>query len=169
MPLVSVSKSLDRTYLLTFKNGQKVITNVLALAIPCSIYDSITFEEEVVSQAQLASIKNVQYGTNLKIVVPLLSTFKKEGQLLNDRVVAFVTPNQNLLTLYCSRQVRFFSQNTIEEAYLREHALITMGLEEQSLPYLKPVIARDKSFARYIEPAGHSWPNDLYINKESYS
>jgi monoamine oxidase len=168
MPLVAVSKALDHSYELLFLDGEKITTDILVLAIPCSVYCDILFEKNLIPEETLESIPSVQYGTNGKILVPFSSPPLKRVALLNDRIVGFMNADHSVFTLYYTGEAGRFSADTILKAYLQERPLLESGFGDLCPPVSIPVFARDESLASYEGPVGYSWPNDPYV-KGSYA
>lgn len=165
--LISVSKDASGGYALQFKEGQKVKADILILAMPCSVYESIAFESGIIPQERLKAIKNVQYSAISKIIVPLSSTPLKRKAFMNDRLVSFFSGAQTL-TLYYTGQSSRFNSETILKTYQEDRPMLEMGLGELCPPLLTPILARDASFEVYSGPVGYSWPNDPFA-KGAYS
>jgi monoamine oxidase len=166
--LTRVSKDIDGSFLLTFQGGQKIKADILVLAIPCSVYDQIKFEEEVIFSERLESIKNVQYGTNAKILVPFPKLPLDRLGLLNDRAVCFFNHENSVLTVYYTGSASWFSADTIMQTYNQERRMLEMGFEERCPLFIPPLFAKDQHFGNYEGVVGYSWPNDPYA-KGSYS
>lgn len=167
MPLLAISKTKEGFYELTFEMGQKVKADILVLAIPCSVYEDIAFEENVMPKERLELIKSVQYGTNAKILIPFPKPPPQLVTFISDRMSCFFA-DPNILTLYYTKEAGRFSENTILEAYRQERPLLESGFADLCPPFLAPVYAQDKSMLCYTSPLGYSWPNDPYA-KGSYS
>ena len=168
MPLVDISKEHDGSFLLTFKEGQKVKADILVLAIPCSVYEEIVFQKNVLPLERLEAIKNVHYGTNAKIVIPFTEVPSTKAVCLNDRALGFFDANQSGLILYYTGEASRFSSKTILETYKQERKMIEEGYGKECPPFVAPVHGRDESFAIYEGPIGYSWPNDPFV-KGTYS
>jgi len=168
MPLTQVAKDIDNSFILTFLDGQKVKADILVLAMPCSVYDNIIFEKDIIALERLEAIKRVQYGTNAKILVPFSKTPSKKPVFINDRIVSFFDAAHSILTLYYTGESSLFSNNTILNTYGQARPMIEMGFEDACPPFITPVFAEDRAFAVYDGPVGYSWPNDPYA-KGSYS
>lgn len=167
-PLKRVSKEEDDVFVLTFQDDLEVKADILVLAIPCSVYDGIIFEENVLPLARLKVIRNVQYGTNAKILVPFSTPPLKRMGFVNDHMGSFFDVDCRILTLYYTGASSLFSKDTIFQAYSQERPMIEMGFGEICPPLTAPSFAQDESFCAYEGPVGYSWPNDLYA-KGSYS
>lgn len=167
MPLTAVSKALDHSYELLFQNGQKVNADILVLAIPCSVYDDILFDEMLIPKKRLESIMSIQYGTNAKILVPFSQFPSKPFSFIDDCIGSFFA-NRNILTLYYTGEASKFSQDTISNTYEQEWPMLKQGFGTLCPSFLSPTFARDEFLASYEGPVGYSWPNDVYA-KGSYS
>jgi monoamine oxidase len=89
MPLSAISKTLEGSYDLMFRDGQQVKADILVLAIPCSVYGDIAFEENVIPKEQLELIKSIKYGTNAKILIPFSKLPSQKMTFIDDRIVCF--------------------------------------------------------------------------------
>jgi len=167
-PLKIVSKNGDNSYILTFQDDQKVKADILVLAIPCSVYEEIVFEDKVLPLETLEAIKNVHYGTNAKIIVPFSKSPLKRIGLINNHSLGFFNVDCSLLTLYYTGEASQFSSDTILHSYMRDRPMIEMGFEDRCPPFMAPVLAKDASFSTYEGPVGYSWTQDPYV-KGSYS
>lgn len=165
-PLVSVSKVPDGSYRLLFQNGQTAIADILVLAMPCTVYTDIHFEENIIPQERLAAIRSIQYGTNAKILIPFHHAPQQRMTLINDRIGAFFNANRDLLTCYYTGKSGYFSADSIKDTLDQDRSMLEMGYSY--FPLISPVMARDESFLCYLGPVGYSWPNDPYV-KGSYS
>lgn len=165
-PLKQVTKAEDGSFALTFQDGQKVKADIVVLAIPCSVYETIVFEDNVIGLERLEAIKNVQYGTNAKILVPFSATPAKRAGLINDQVVSFF--HRNLLVIYYTGETSRFSRDTILSRYTPVWPMIEKGFGAIGPSFIAPAFAEDRPFAIYDSPVGYSWPNDPYA-KGSYS
>ncbi|GAB4189157.1 MAG: hypothetical protein Tsb0015_09720 [Simkaniaceae bacterium] len=168
MPLSSLQKNPKGRYLLTFQNGQIVQADILLLAIPCSVYQDIHFAENVIPEETLQAIRNVQYGTNAKILVPFPCGPQQQIGLIHEDLVSFFDSINHVLTLYFVGNAGYFSKDTILENYLLGQSMIEKGYQEKRPDFSPPDYAEDISFAAYERAVGYSWPGDPYA-KGSYS
>ncbi len=167
-PLTKISKKSDGSFVLTFQDNDKVDADILVLAIPCSVYEDIVFDEHVLPSENLATIKNVQYGTNAKILTPLQNPPSKSMLFANDRIVSGFDASRKILNMYFTGEASKFSETTIRQTFEKEKPMIDAGFGKENLPVNSPTIANDHSFYSYSGPVGHSWPNDRHA-KGSYS
>jgi monoamine oxidase len=161
-PLKKVVKQNDVSFSLKFQNGEEIQADVLVLAIPCSVYQHIIFEEEVIPIEKLDTIYSIQYGQNAKIIVPFTPSVLKTNMLINDRALSFFDETRQILTVYHTGETSLFSPETVGSAYMQARPMIEMGFGKESSPFEMPIYARDQSFVSYDGPVGYSWPNDPY-------
>lgn len=166
--LSSISKSPEEQFSLRFRDGKSTTADILVLAIPCSVYKDIVFEEGILAQEKLRAIQGVQYGSNAKILVPFSEIPKQWTGLACDRAVAFFAGNRKVLTLYYSGTAGLFSEETILKTYCQMRPMLEMGFREDCPPLKTPSYAKDVSFCAYEGPVGYSWLNDPYA-RGSYS
>lgn len=167
MPLIKVAENKNKGFQITFQNGTEIATDILVLAIPCSVYNQITFEENVIPSEKRAAIQNIPYGENAKILIPFTSIPSKNTAVVNDDVIGFFNPINRILTLYCTGSSSAFTPQTLAHSYMQARPLIKKGFENYP-PYTIPSYAKDEANLSYEGPVGYSWPNDPYA-KGSYS
>ncbi len=162
MPLKVVQKDANGTYKLTFENGFETSAHILVLAIPCSVYESIDFQETVFPKEKLASIKQIRYGQNAKIIVPLTDAAKERRYFLTDYMISFLNKDNNILTLYYVGNSSHFSATSVKALYQKSIEDLKVAFPVKMFPTLTPVLATDEAFGCYKGPVGYSWPNDTY-------
>lgn len=167
MPLTKVVKSKNDSFQLTFQNGIKVEADILVLAIPCSVYENITFESGIIPDPKLEAIRKIQYGENAKILVPFTTNPSTRIGLVSDEIVSFFDRAQQILTVYYTGEASLFSPQTIAGSYIQARSMIEHGFENCP-SFTTPIYARDEANLSYEGPVGYSWPNDPYA-KGSYS
>lgn len=165
MPLVKVEKTLKGLFILSFQNGEKVTGDIVVLAIPCSVYEDITFGENVIPHQKLEAISNVQYGKNAKVMIPFSEIPSKITSLVGAKIVAFFDSIERILTVYYRAETSLFSSETIQDAYNKAKPLIETAFGNQKVA---PIYAKDKEGITYQGAIGYSWPNDPYA-KGTYS
>lgn len=167
MPLTKVSKTKNGRFQLTFQNHIEAEAGILVLAIPCSVYSQIIFENDIIPSEQLEAIQNVQYGENAKIMVPFTSIPFTTTGIVGDKIVSFFDCVQQILTIYYTGSTSLFSPQTIEESYTQARSMIEQGFENCPA-FITPTYAKDESNLSYEGVVGYSWPNDPYA-KGTYS
>ncbi len=166
-PLVAVSKNKN-AYNLQFSDGAIVTTDILVLAIPCSVYKDINFAHDVLPQDKLAAFATVGYGTNAKIAVPFLIAPTSDRSYINDLGCVFFNRTKNVVNLYLVDKAGCFSADTMLDVYTKGYDLLIAGFGEALLSKKLPEQAKDAQYVSYKGPVGHSWGCDLYA-KGSYS
>ncbi len=167
MPLTKVSKNNNGAFQLTFQNGTEIETAILVLAIPCSAYESINFEDGIIPDQKLEAIQKVQYGANAKIIVPFATAPAATTGLVGDEIISFFDQAQQLLTVYYTGTTSLFSPQTIANSYNQARPMIERGFENYP-SFTPPIYAKDEAGLSYDGPVGYSWPNDPYA-KGTYS
>jgi len=168
MPLKKVGKVEEGGYALTFENGEVVRADILVLAIPCTVYDSIAFEEGIIPAQKLEAIHRVQYGENAKILISCPnSTVQKPEVLLKDEVISFLDTKGQILGCYYTGKASYFSSETLLDAYGKAKPLVEReAFKECLLDSFQ--YAKDQAGQSYVGPVGYSWPNDPFA-KGTYS
>jgi len=166
-PLKSIEKTKSGRYKLNFGAKESVEADIVILAIPCKVYDDIEFEDSVIPDERLKVIRQVEYGTNAKILFPV-SPYNTQGKPhTNGKVVLFFNRDMRVANVYYTYDYGHFTPETIEEVFQHDFKFIEKAYT--LLPFAKPpVVAEDKAFVRYEGPVGVSWPLDPY-SKGSYS
>jgi len=162
-PLTSLTKG--RRFFLTFGNGEAVEADSVILAIPCSTFEDIQFDPEVLPSAKLAKICSIPYGKNSKIMMPSTSQQKYVGSITNGRTIAFSPGDLKIRTLYYVNEYSRFTADTIEKVFSIDRPMIEKAF---GFSPKRATVASEVPFANYDCPVGHSWPNDPYV-KGSYS
>lgn len=162
--LISITKDVDSSFLLLFENGKEIRAETVVLAIPCSVYEDISFEKNVIPEKKLLEMRSILYGVNSKILLP--GTFKKTGSFTNGRAIVYSpNPNHAISFLYIDDYARF-DHNTIEATFNHDIPLIHKVVNCPQ--FQKPRMALDLPFVAYDGPVGYSWPTDPFA-KGSYS
>jgi monoamine oxidase len=167
MPLAKVSRTKNDGFRLTFQNGTEVGAEILVLAIPCSVYEEIIFEKDIISPERLEAIKNVQYGQNAKVMVPFTTIPSATTGLVGDEIISFFDRVQQILTIYYTGSTSLFSPQTIADSYIQARPMIERGFENCP-SFMIPTYAKDEVNLSYGGVIGYSWPNDPYA-KGTYS
>ena len=168
MPLTHVSEEVDGTYALVFENGQKVRADILILAIPCSVFEQIEFQEDLLDKERLDAMKSLPYGTNAKILVPFTGIPSHRNSLVEDHMISFFG-NESILTIYCTDEASFFSADGINSSVCTKSRPAFDGLFKEVCFSSEPVVyAKDQASVHYSSPVCYSWPNDPYA-QGSYS
>jgi monoamine oxidase len=168
MRLTEVLKDEDGLFTLIFHDGKKVKANLLVLAFPCSIYDSVFFGENVIPLERLKAIKSVKYGTNSKILIPFPNTPSKTTGLINDQIFSNFDLARNILTVHFTDEMNACFNKKILSICAQARPMIKMGFGDIYSSFITPIVAEDQAFVTYNTPVGYSWPNDPYA-KGSYS
>lgn len=163
-----VAKSSSGKFCLTFQNGEQVDADLLVLAMPCSVYGQISFENDVIPSQKLNQIRDVPYGENAKVIVPFNTCFEDPAGVIGDEILSYFDAKQQLLTLYYTGKTSLFSKETIANSYRQARPMMEMGFLEHCPSYEQPVYAEDLAHLSYDGPVGYSWLNDPFA-RGSYS
>lgn len=167
MPLKELRRHANGCFEVLFNNEAAVEADLVILALPCSVYKNIIFADDVIPLERLTTIKNVHYGSNAKIIQPLLRQPNNCKGLINDRVGCYFTAAK-WLTMYYIGQASRFTDETICSIYHQDKLMLTKGLGDDCLSLKDAILAKDQLFCSYDGPVGYSWPNDPYA-QGSYS
>ncbi len=166
--LKEVQLTLDNQLALTFQDQQTVLLDQLILAIPCPIYSDITFGSNVISEERLAIIKQVQYGANGKIMIPI--------ELNNGHYSAVTTKNMGGFSngddskIYNMYFIGESGATLLENAdvLFKEGVKAMLATLGKRVSDKKPVLASEEQLKPYDAPVLKSWVEDPFA-KGSYS
>jgi monoamine oxidase len=165
MPLLAISKNEEDAYELVFEK-EVVQADIVVLAMPCSVYKDIEFEESVIPHKRLEKIKNVRYGTNAKMMIPLEGKINSKQNIFNKDFVSLFNISNDILVLYYIKDAGYFTEETVKETYQKIISYISPLFG--NIPSDTAIVAFDQSFNAYDGPVGYSWQNDPFA-QGSYS
>jgi len=164
--LTSVTKNESGIFTLQFQDGNCVQADIVIMAIPCSTYANITFGDDVLPQDQLANIRNVPYGGNAKLLIPV-SKMKTNVTHANNYGVFWQVKQEDPVTVFYRKPYGCFDQTTLADIVTRDIKVVNFTHELLD-DMQEPCMARDESFGVYHGIVGHSWPCDPF-SQGSYS
>jgi monoamine oxidase len=154
--------------MLFFQDGSAALCDKLILAVPCSVYQDISFDNKVIPSEKLKKIKRVQYGSNGKILAPMTGGHLAHNGVMTDKMFAFFMGESKVLTLYFSRKSGQNLLKNLKDLFQEARAVLKLGFKGSSLTEHLPVIANDDQLTPYDKPVAKSWWEDIYA-KGSYS
>lgn len=166
--LKSVERLDSGHYLLSFQNGQRVRAEIIVLAVPCSVYESIQFSENVIPRRTLEEIKRVPYGKNAKILAAMEPAVQDKRLVVSDTALCYFTGKGRCLTFYYSKPYGVFSPAAILSRYQVDRSIFDKDDRQIALPKDTPHYATDVSYAKYDGAVGYSWASDRFA-RGSYS
>lgn len=166
--LKEVQLTLDNRLALIFHDQQMVICDQLILAIPCPTYSDIIFGSNVIPETRLATIKQVQYGTNGKIMMPVGINNSHYSTVATKNVVGFSNGDDDkVYNMYFVGQ----SGSTLlekREKLFNEGAKAIQAALGRTVNDKKPVLACEEQLKTYDTPVLKPWVEDPFA-KGSYS
>jgi monoamine oxidase len=168
MPLKTLTKTLRNSYILKFGNGQEVEAEQVVLALPCRVYQDISFEGDEGLSSRLSDIKGIGYGEHAKLVVPVNIPKDVYGFYASDRFVLFSMGTPNIATFYYLNNSVSFVPSTLQDVFKRDQGFLEAIYGDISIAQLQPQYARCEQFASYQQPVGYNWCDDPY-SRGSYS
>jgi len=146
-------------YRLYFAHGLCVHADIVVLAIPASVYDSINIAPDIIPTDQLTAIKKIEYGQHAKMVIPIIAK-KVEYSLSAPYMFALAGRQGDYAVLFYPTEYGYFTTHTIQDAFKRDFPWIEKWYV---LPPLRdPVVAEDCYLKQYNCPVGYSWHHDPY-------
>lgn len=164
MALTAISKKGTR-YQLSFNNGQMTEADIVVLAMPCSVYQHIQFDANVIPNETLGAIKAVQYGETAKILAPY-PVAQSFPVYATDSFAAQTIPNYPIMRFFYMGAASHFASN-IQQRYAQDLSFLNGHNILKNAP-TTACYAADTNFAEYSTAVGYSWPDDPDIGG-SYS
>ena len=163
--LESISYDKDNKILLLFKDGTASSCDQLILAIPAPIYSDINFNG-LISKNQLNLIKQIEYGTNAKIIIKVDYKNISHDMVFTDNMIAFFNEDTKLLNMYFINDDG--SGSFKNKLYQQDLSVLKKGYKNSSYSTDEPIWAQDEQLIKYNSPVAKSWVGDPYT-KGSYS
>lgn len=164
--LAEVAKDNAGAYLICFRNGRKIIADILILSMPCPVYRDVFMTEDAMPSAIKRGIESVQYAPPAKILVPVLPIHSGYKQYTNGNLFAFLNNSEHVANIYYIGEQGRFDEEKMQAMFQRDIAFISKIYTVD--PDLHPVLSNDQPFSFYEDPVGHSWSNDPFA-KGAYS
>lgn len=165
--VVAIGYNKTNKIQLTFADKQTVVCDKLILAIPCSVYNDIQFDDRLINKTILKRISSLQYGAIGKILMSIKSPQEQKGYWLSmAKMGAFFNDDHQLLNLYC---IQGMTHQLINSDFYRQ-ALVVLknGFKDAQFNESAPKDAIDLNFVKYETPVAKSWGSDPYA-KGAYS
>ncbi len=169
--LTHVKEVENKKIQLTFSNTQTQTTTIttcdkLILAMPCSVFGSITFDTTVLPKERMDAMKKVSYGQNGKIMVPVKKS--QTHAIVTDDMIAFDNADHKVVTLYISGKAASTLNQETKEHFERGLKAIKAGFPLSSVNDSPPVIPAEEQLSSYDGPVVKSWADDIHA-KGSYT
>jgi len=166
-PVCSITYTENGSYLITFDDGSKVTADIIIMTVPCSVYDNIMIDAQIITPEDLATMASITYGTNGKILIPVEGQKIPMGGITSDHAIIWYDKHIQNLTIACVHDAGNFSADTITPLFNQVLVYIQRVYHlPSSLSH--PVQCKEQQYARYTTPLAHSWINDHY-SRGSYS
>lgn len=166
--LKEVQLTLDNQLALTFQDQQTVLCDQLILAIPCPTYSDITFGNNVIPEERLAIIKQVQYGTNGKIMIPIEFNDGRYSAVTTKNMGGFSNGDDS--KIYNMYFIGESGATLLENAdvLFKEGVQAMLATLGKRVSDKKPVLVGEEQLKTYDAPVLKSWVEDPFA-KGSYS
>src|SRR5690606_20150146 len=112
---------------LTFNTSQEISADIVLLTIHCSFYKDIKFASNTIPQAQLFEIKNVQYGTNAKILFPVSIKNKKYEFMILPHCVSWLNEDDSIMTFYMGGKQGILDLKSAKSLFDQETPFLLKG------------------------------------------
>lgn len=153
---------------LTFNTNQEISADIVLLTIPCSLYQDIEFASNTIPQEQLLEIKNVQYGTNSKILFPVTLKNKKCEFMILPHFVSWLNGDDSIMTFYMGGKQGILDLKRATSLFDQEIPFLIKGEGNIHIDVNTIEEGKDMQLASYGGAVFKSWIKDPYA-KGSYS
>jgi monoamine oxidase len=165
--LTAVRKEQQKM-VLTFNTNQEISADIVLLTIPCSLYQDIEFASNAIPKKQLLEIRNVQYGTNSKILFPITLKDKKCEFMILPHYVSWLNKDDSIMTFYMGGEQGILDLKNAKSLFDQEIPFLKKGAGEIQINVNKMEEGNDLQLVTYGEAVFKSWIKDPYA-KGSYS
>lgn len=148
---------------LTFNKNLEILADIVLLTIPCSLYQDIEFASTAVPPEQLRDIKDVQYGTNAKILFPITLKNKKCEFMVLPHCMSWLNADDSIMTFYMGGKQGILDLKHAKALFDQEIPLVIKRAGD-----LKIEEGNDAQLSSYEGGVFKSWIKDPYA-KGSYS
>ncbi|MDI9634870.1 NAD(P)/FAD-dependent oxidoreductase [Kamptonema cortianum] len=165
--LTAVRKEQQKI-ILTFNTSQEISADIILLTIPCSLYQDIEFASNTIPQEQLLEIKNVQYGTNSKILFPVTLKNKKCEFMILPHFVSWLNEDDSIMTFYMGGKQGILDLKRATSLFDQEIPFLVKEEGGIQINVNTMEEGKDMQLASYGGAVFKSWMKDPYA-KGSYS
>jgi monoamine oxidase len=165
--LTAVRKEQQKI-VLTFNRNQEISADVVLLTIPCSLYQDIDFASNTIPQEQLLEIKNVQYGTNSKILFPVVIKNKKCEFMVLPHCMSWLNYDDSVMTFYMGGRQGILDLKKAKSLFDQETPFLIKEEGDIQIDVNNMEEGEDMQLASYEGAVFKSWIKDPYA-KGSYS
>lgn len=155
--LVRLERNESGDYRLSFSSGGVVEADTIVLAIPCSVYDCIEVDPQVIPSERLDAICHSRYANCSKVLLPL--TMPLPGrQLVHERWISYFPGREEQLVLYYVNEASLFGQEDLQRDFQEDLAIVSQALGE-SLSFPVPTLLEGGEES--VEgPIAYNWSAD---------
>lgn len=165
--LTAVRKEQQKI-VLTFNTNQAIFADIVLLTIPCPLYQHIEFASNTLPQEQLLEIKNVQYGTNSKILFPVILKNKKCEFMILPHFVSWLNEDDSIVTFYMGGKQGGLDLKRAKFLFDQEIPFLIKEEGDIQINVNKMEEGNDTQLSSYEGAVFKSWIKDPYA-KGSYS
>lgn len=158
----------QKKIVLTFNRNQEISADIVLLTIPCSLYRDIEFASNTIPQEQLLEIKNVQYGTNAKILFPVTIKNKKCEFMILPHCVSWLNDDDSIVTFYMGGKQGILDLKRAKFLFDQEIPFLIKEEGDIQINVNKMEEGNDDQLSSYEGAVFKSWIKDPYA-KGSYS
>ena len=146
-------------YQLYFAHGLCVHADIVVLAIPASVYNTIDIAPDIIPIQTLTAIKKIEYGQHAKIIVPVIAK-KVDHSCCTPYMFALAGRQGRYAVFFYPNEYGYFTPHTIHDVFKRDLPFIQQWYNVP--PVHDPVVADDCYLKQYTCPVGYSWHHDPY-------
>ena len=153
---------------LTFNKAREVQTDLVLLALPCSMFADIDFRGDAIPQETLARIHTIQYGTNAKILFSCPPLTNPHDVFQTPTLISWPNETNDIRTLYCGGELGICDAQKAHTFFRQGKDAIHRAYPHLSIPFHPLEAAQDNQFISYQGSVFKSWALDTYA-KGSYT
>ncbi len=166
MPLETLCSNSNNTIDLVFKGGSHATCEQLIFAIPCSVFNDIKIDKQILELAHQEKLKKIQYGSNAKILYPISYGPTTHSMILTDKVASFFNGDKCLTNLYFINDDG--DSKLVDQDLGKFLPIIKNGYANCQFTNQPPVEPLEEQYTFYTAPVAKSWIKDPF-SRGSYS
>lgn len=168
--LKKIAQGKDGLIHLYFADGEQKLSDIVVLALPCSTLRDVEIEENLMPKDQIKAIKTLQYGTNAKILLPVMMPNRPAFSLFTEHGVSWFNQDNKIMTFYYGGTSGLFDssrEEMLNQILKREISTLKTFYPDIQFPCGISGVAMEEKNS-YSQPVGISWQKEEF-SKGSYS
>lgn len=169
VPLAKLSRESEGKFRLFFHNRDSIVVDYVLLALPCAILKAVEVDPEIIPEDQWHAIQTMQYGTNAKMLLPVILPAGKFSEFAyTNQGVLWFNRDHSMMTCYYGGPAGLFPKG-LHHFFSQEASAIEKLYPGIFLDHnIQRVDASDKPYIFASTPVGMCWSEEEF-SKGSYS